>query len=218
VRKVFYVPRITSKSDAFGPGLAEKAGVVANTIAAIEKGDGTSEPNARTLGKIMRAFEAAGVELTDDGGMRPRLNRVAYYAGAEGFRKFFDDIFNVVRSHPSPDVSIANVNEGLFAKFLGDYEAVHIARMATISPPRYKVLLKENDLNLRSSAYSEFRWVSANQFADVCIYIYGDKSAFIEFAADTVSVTVVDSPSVSRSLRRMFDATWADAKPVGESA
>ncbi len=198
--------------------LAEKAGVVANTIASIEKGDGASEPNARTMAKILGAFQAAGVELTDEGGVRPRMNRVEYYSGADGFRNFFDDIYDVVKNHPHPDVCIANVDETLFAKWLGEYEQVHITRMATLKPPRYKVLLRENDLNLRSSAYSEFRWVDANNFADVCIYLYGDKSAFIDFGADTVSVTSVDSPSVSRSLRRMFDSAWNDAHPIGGDA
>lgn len=195
--------------------LAEKAGVVANTIAAIEKGDGSSEPNARTLAKIMGAFEAAGIEMTDEGGVRPRMNRVEYYTGMDGFRRFFDDIYDVVKHHAEPDVCIANVDEILFAKWLADYEPVHIARMATLNPPRYKVLVKQNDLNLRSSAYSEFRWVDADHFADVCIYLYGDKSAFIEFGTDSVSVTSVDNPSVSRSLRRMFGSAWNEAHPIG---
>lgn len=195
--------------------LADKADVVVNTIAAIERGDGASEPNARTLAKIMRAFEEAGVELADDGGVRPRVSRVSYFTGKDGFRRFFDDIYETVRTHPNADVCIANVDELLFAKWLGDYEAVHIARMTTLAPTRYKVLLKENDFHLRSSLYSEFRWLEANRFADVCIYLYGDKSAFIEFAVDSVSVTVVDNMPVTRSLRRMFDASWAASSPVG---
>lgn len=194
--------------------LAKKADVVANTIASIEKGDGTSEPNARTLAKIMAAFEQGGVELVEDGGVRPRLSRVSYYTGPDGFRRFFDDIYQTVSTHPNPDVCIANNDDALIQKFLGDYEVKHIERMSKLSLPRYKVLNKESDLYIRSSQYCEFRWISNSQFANTCVYIYGDKTGFIDFEHDSVMVTVVDSPNVSRALRRMFDVSWANSKPL----
>ena len=43
--------------------LAEKSGVSAVTISAIERG--SSDPRASTLTKIQRAFEAAGIEFTN---------------------------------------------------------------------------------------------------------------------------------------------------------
>jgi DNA-binding XRE family transcriptional regulator len=195
--------------------LAEKAGVVANTIAAIEKGDGSSEPNARTLAKIMGAFEAAGIELTNDGGVRPRVSRVSYFTGTEGFKQFFDDVYETVKDHIDPNVCVTNVNESLFQKWHGQYDAAHVARMSALDLKPYRALLKENDKNTRTSKYCEFRWVSDNQFADTCVYIYGDKTAFIDFEQDTVIVTLVDSSKVSGSLRRMFDVTWQNAMPVG---
>jgi len=195
--------------------LANRAGVAPNTLATLEKGEGNSEPNARTMGKILGAINQAGLEFTEEGGVKPRVSRVGYFTGADGFRRFFDDIYETVSTHPHPDVCIANVDELLFQKWLSDYEAVHIARMAQLAPQRYKVLLKENDLNLRSSEYSEFRWVDNSQFADTCVYIYGDKTAFIDFDKNTVNVTMVDSANVSRALRRMFEATWTDAQPTG---
>ena len=52
--------------------LAEKSGVSAVTISAIERG--SSDPRASTLTKIQRALEAAGIEFTngDTPGVRLR--------------------------------------------------------------------------------------------------------------------------------------------------
>lgn len=195
--------------------LAERAGVVANTIAGIERGDGSSTPNARTMTKIASAFETAGVELTDEGGVRPRVSRVTYFTGEEGFRHFFDDVYEVVKSHPNPDVCVTNVNEALFQKWHGKYDAAHIARITALDPKPYRALIKENDRNLRTSRYCEFRWISNSQFADICVYIYGDKTAFIDFEPNTVTVTVVDSLKVSGALRRMFEVTWQNSQEIG---
>ena len=195
--------------------LATRAGVAPNTLAALEKGDAASEPNARTMGKILGTITQAGLELTDDGGVKPRLSRVSYFTGAEGFHRFFDDIYETVSTHPHPDVCIANNDDALIQKFLGDYEVIHIDRMSKLGLPKYKVLVKESDTYIRSSQYCDFRWVANSQFADTCVYIYGDKTAFIDFAANTVTVTLVDSQNVSSALRRMFEVTWNSAKSVG---
>lgn len=195
--------------------LAEKAGVVANTIAAIEKGDGSSEPNARTMGKIISAIEAAGVEFTDEGGVRPRVSRVTYFTGEEGFHEFFNDVYESLKKTSDPDVCIANADESLFEKWHKKYDAMHTARIADLKLPPYKVLLREDDFKSRISlGYCDYRRVSSNLFADICVYIYAEKTAFVDFGHNTVTVTVVDSRKVSEALRRMFYVTWDSGEPV----
>lgn len=195
--------------------LGAKVGIAPTTVSAIERGRiaGSKE----VLTRILLAFQSGGVECTDDGGVRPRLNKVSYFIGSDGFKTFFDDVYSVVKSHTNPAVSIANADESLFQKWLGEYEAIHIARMSALQIVRYRVLLQENDTNLRSSAYSEFRWSKSDSFASTCVYIYGDKTAFIDFGNDNVTVTLVDSLSVTTALRRMFDASWNNAVPVGNN-
>jgi len=197
--------------------LANRASVVSNTIASIEKGDGSAEPNARTLAKIMSAFEQAGVEMTDDGGVRPRLSRVSYFTGRDGFHRFFDDVYETVKGDPDADVCIANNDEAQFQKWHSEHDAAHVARMAQLKKPRYKVLMKEN-VYCRDLDYCEFRWVKDSQFADTCVYIYGGKTAFIDFEPDNVIVTLVDSSNVSSALRRMFESTWQNSTPIGKTA
>jgi hypothetical protein len=76
--------------------------------------------------------------------------------------------------------------------------------------------LRNDDDYLPSSAYCEYRWVPPEQFADVALYIFGDKSGFIEFMENDVRVTVVENGAVTESLRKMFELAWglASLKPV----
>lgn len=190
--------------------LGEKVGVGATTISAIETG--RSSGSKEVLSAIIYAFDAAGVELTSDGGVRPRQSKIISYRGKDGFKAFFDDVYSVAMTHTMPDICVTNVNEAEYDKWLGTYEVVHAERMQNIKDMKLRVLLKERDTNLSSNAYCEYRWLLAEQFADVSLYIYGDKVAFIEFSQNDVSITLVESASVTLSLRKMFEMTWKNAQ------
>lgn len=71
--------------------------------------------------------------------------------------------------------------------------------------------MKERDLHLTSTAYCEYRWVPEQRFADVSLYIYGDKVAFIEFSERDVTVTVAESKAVTEAQRKMFELAWENA-------
>lgn len=190
--------------------LAAKTGSVKEgAIYKIE--DGTNDGSIETLTAIVRTFESAGIEITEDGGIRPRQSRVRSYRGAEGFCAFFDDIYEVARTHPSPDFCVSNVREALFEKWLGSYDAIHMNRMSKLKQHKVRALLKAHDSYDSSSSYTEYRWVAEDTFADVSFYIYGDKVAFIEFLENTVVVTVVDNQAVANSHRKMFDVAWSVA-------
>lgn len=189
--------------------LGEKVGVGATTISAIETGRSSGSKDVLTA--IIYAFQAAGVELTEDGGVRPRQSKVASYRGKDGFKAFFDDVYEVASTHKNPDISITNVNEAEYDKWLGSYEVVHANRMTKLENVKLRVLMKERDIHLTSTSYCEYKWIPEEQFADVSLYIYGDKVAFIEFSEHDVSITLVESPSVTLSLRKMFEITWKNA-------
>jgi transcriptional regulator with XRE-family HTH domain len=189
--------------------LGERVGVGATMISAIETGRSSGSKDVLTA--IIYAFQAAGVELTEDGGVKPRQSKVASYRGKDGFKAFFDDVYEVASTHKNPDICITNVNEAEYDKWLGSYEIVHANRMTKLENVKLRVLMKEHDIHLTSTSYCEYKWIPEEQFADVSLYIYGDKVAFIEFSEHDVSVTLVESPSVTLSLRKMFEMTWKNA-------
>jgi len=188
--------------------LAEKVGVGTTTISAIETG--RSAGSLEVLSAILYAFQSAGVELSEDGGVRPRQSKVSIYRDHDGFCAFFDDIYEVAKTRDMPDICITNVNEAEYDRWLGAYEPIHAKRMTQLKT-KLRVLMKKHDLHLTSTAYCEYRWVPEEQFADVSLYIYGDKVAFIEFQERNVTVTVVDSKAVTDCLRKMFELSWANA-------
>lgn len=78
--------------------------------------------------------------------------------------------------------------------------------MAQLDKVKLRVLMKEQDTHLTSTAYCEYRWVPKEQFADVSLYIYGSKVAFIEFLEADVTVTIVDNEAVTEALLEMWMA------------
>lgn len=195
--------------------LGEKVGVGATTISAIETGRSSGSKDVLTA--IIYAFQGAGVELTEDGGVRPRQSKVISYRGKDGFKAFFDDVHSVASTHNKPDICITNVNEAEYDKWLGSYEVVHASRMTKLKNIKLRVIMKENDIHLTSTSYCEYKWIPKEQFADVSLYIYGDKVAFIEFSDHDVSVTLAESPSVTLALRKMFEITWKNANNKANS-
>ena len=162
---------------------------------------------------IKSCLSNLGVEFVGNATVRLAEKRILTYSGHDGFRKFFDDIYDVAKTHHNPDICITNVNEAEYDKWLLDYEPIHNQRMTALDNPiKYKVLLKENDTHITSDTYCKYKWTPEELFSDVSLYIYGDKSAFIEFSDNNVVVTVVESETVTDSLRKMFQVTWKSAK------
>jgi DNA-binding XRE family transcriptional regulator len=189
--------------------LAKRVGVQKTMISAIETGrsNGSIDLNSR----IVYALQAGGVEFTNDGGVRPRQSKISIYKGEEGFKTFFDDVYEVAKTSETPDICLTNVNEAEYDRWLGSYEPVHTKRMADLKSVRLRVLMKEQDTHLTSTEYCEYRWVPSESFADVSFYIYGKKTAIVEFSKDNVLVTVIDNEAATIALRKMFDVFWNNA-------
>lgn len=189
--------------------LGAKVGVGATTISAIETG--RSSGSLEVISAIIYAFQSAGVEITEDGGVRPIQSKVSVYRGEDGFRAFFDDVYEIASTRENPDICVTSNDETLYDKWLGSYEPIHVNRMMKLKIPRLRVLMREADTVLTSTGYCDYRWVKPDQFADVSLYIYGDKVGFVEFMETDVRVTVVSNTAVTDALRKMFDMAWLNA-------
>jgi|TARA_R110002126_G_scaffold282931_1_gene431808 transcriptional regulator with XRE-family HTH domain len=187
--------------------LAEEAHLSKASIQNYEIGKST--PNISSLNKMIKAFERAGVEFTEDGGVRPRQNQIMVLNGHEGMKTLFDDIFEVVRSHSNPDLCVSNVDEAAFDRWLGAPKSLQAQR--SIGGARYnpRALIKDAGAQLTPGSYSEYRITAAECVADVSLYLYGDKAAFIESSAGGVKVTIMEGRDMIESLRKMFEAVWS---------
>ncbi len=192
---------------------AKLLGIAPNTLSKIESGQ--ADPPASRIQEIQDYYERQGIEFTEADGVRRKEQNVRIFEGQNNFWLFFDDIYEVARNHPTPDICITNVEEAEFDRWLAQYEPIHNERMTKLKGHKLRVLLKENDHNLTSSTYCQYRWMKESQFADASLYLYGDKSAFIQFKPNNVIVTVVESPAVTDSMRKMFESVWDNSKEMG---
>jgi DNA-binding XRE family transcriptional regulator len=189
--------------------LAAQVGVGTTMISAIETG--RSKGSLTVLSNIIKVFELAGVEITVDGGVRPLQNRVIIYRGQDDFRRFFDDVYYVASTHENPDICVTSTDEAIYDYWLSDYLDTHVQRILSLHPLKMRVLINENDTNPASEDYCIYRRVPEAEFFDISIYLYGDKSGFVEFFENDVVVTVVENPTVTKALRRLFNFSWEGA-------
>lgn len=189
--------------------LGKRCGATKATISGIETGKSTG--SVELLSRIVYALQSAGVEFTEAGGVQPRQSKIVIYRGRDGFTSFFDDVYEVAKTHEKPDICLTNVKEAEYDQWLGSYEPIHTNRMTNLENVKLRVLMKEKDTQLTSTGYCEYRWVPEKRFADVSLYIYGDKVAFIEFSERDVVATVVESRAVTEAQRKLFEEAWENA-------
>lgn len=192
--------------------LAERADLSQTGIARIE--NGTNFPNSSTLNKIRTAFENEGIEFINTNGVQRRTSEVRTYQGHEGFIEFLNDVHKVVsNSNSSKEVFVNNVSEDLFLKWEKDFAHVHQARMEAAST-RYKIIIKEGDKNYTASKYAEYRQIPADAFGAIAYYLYGNRTALIDFGQDNVHVYVIHSDSIANFYKAEFNLIWGRSKTV----
>ena len=187
--------------------LSEKSGVGEQAIMKFEN-DGAA-PLTRTVEKIQRVLEEAGVEFLVTGGVQPRQETIRSYKGREGFIEFIWDVYETAKSGKS-DICVSNVNEADFEYWLGSEDAAYTSKMSALKDVNFKILIQEGDKNFSASSYAEYRWVPTEQFSAAPFYVYGDKFAMILFKTD-VTVYVIENADIADAQRIQFNTAWENA-------
>jgi transcriptional regulator with XRE-family HTH domain len=200
--------------------LAERTGISATSIGSIENGQST--PRTNTLNTIQRTFEDAGIEFIGREGMRVRTGNVRVYSGRDGFKRFFDLVFETVR-RDGGEILVSNVEERKFQKWAGDSAEEHMKRMTSVQNLHMKVLLREGDYDFASSDYAEYRWLPKNLFTSVPFYAFSDALA-IMLLDNEPTIVVLQYTAVAEAYRIQFAAMWEaamvpdlDKKPARKS-
>lgn len=185
--------------------LADKVGITTPTLKNIEKGIASK---VETLMKIQNVFEGAGLQFGENNSISERSGEVSTFKGRSGFLHFIMDVYETVKK--GGEIFVNNVDEEDFLKWEGDEAEAHMARMASVSNLRMKILIKEGDINTVSS-YAKYKHLPSDRFGDIPTYIYGDKTAMIIFEEDDVEVFVIQHPSIARYFRGRFLTMWKEA-------
>lgn len=191
--------------------LAEQAGLSQTGIARIE--NGTNKPNSQTLEKIGTAFENAEIEFIASTGVKKRAGEIRLLKGHDGFVNFLEDVYTVVKKNAQGgkvDVVVNNVAEDKFLFWEGDFAVIHEKRMQELDV-QYKIIVKEGDRNFTASKYAEYRWADRETFSHISYYIYGDRTALIDFNSEEVVVYIIHSKAIADFYREEFKRVWTNS-------
>ena len=165
---------------------------------------------ADRLGAIVGFLETKGV-VFEKGGVFLRKPEIQIYEGQVGFWAFYDDIYEVMKAGGA-NIYVNNVKEELFLQWLNKKKEAHDARMSEIKDYRVRILVEQGDENLAANyGKVEYRWTPKDKFSDISFYIYGHKTAIIEFQEDNVFISVLSSDAVTRAFKQTFMNSWENA-------
>lgn len=190
--------------------IAQAIGISANTVSNIEKG--TSRPAHDTLSRLQGFFETQGVEFTDNEGVRKKSGAVRSFRGHEGFVDFVRDVYATIKN--GGNIYVSNVKEDDFLRWEGAEAAPHMERMATVQNLRMHILIEEGDTNYVASQYARYRWAKKENFSNIPLYIYGEKTAIINFSDKDVEVFLIEHAAITQYFRENIIKSWKEAEEI----
>lgn len=187
--------------------LAKRVGVGPTMISALETG--RSQGSIELMRNILIAFRDGGVEFTDDGGLRPVKQNVEILNGAEGLKKFMDDVYEVC-AQEGGEVCVYNAKPSNWTKWLGEeWFSAHNKRMKAVKDNfDLKITTKSDEADLLASSYAEYRGIPDDLWDERSFYAYGNKIGFINFQDKSVDVFVLSQKEFTDSFRSMFKVIW----------
>lgn len=187
-------------------------GVGVQTLADLENGK-TDSPRISTLDTLRLYYEAKGVEFVDDGGIRPRKVMVQQYQGAEGFRKFMDDVYEVAKAQGG-EICLHNAKPGNWIKWLGvEWNTMHTNRMLELGKLDFKITAGHDDYQLIGK-HAEYRWLPREMWNDQSFYAYGDRMALMNFEEESVHIVVMYNRKFADGFRKLFNVAWSTVTTI----
>ena len=192
------------------PDLAERSGITVNPIISFEKG-GNAKPAARTMRRIVHAFELAGIAFTQNGGVEWQNSLVTLLEGETAVKDMMDDIYHTLKDTDG-EVLIAGLSEPEEEdEALTEFVHEHLARLQAANITE-KILVEEGDTNLLAPI-EWHRSLAEEDFSAAPHHLYGDKLAIISWEPQQ-RVTILQDRLMAQTFRAMFYALWKRAKPL----
>jgi transcriptional regulator with XRE-family HTH domain len=191
--------------------LADAAGVSKDTVKNYELS--LNKPNSQTMERIIGTLELSGIEFIGDG-VRREKREIQTLEGTQGIRAFFDLVYDACLKNPAAAIQVANVDEELFVKWMGENDAPHRERMRQLGPRQIQSLVRTGVARTVAGDYSQYKSLDINQFGRVIIYIFGERTALIEMTDMVCKITLIENPLLSETMSKFFNLAWETAKPL----
>lgn len=182
------------------------------TIRKIETGH--ISPRDTTNDDIRRAFEDAGLEFIEPGGVRHQPEEIRVLQGHNGMVTLYEDIYETVKEKET-DIVVVCASELPFSEALGDNRFLHYQRMAKLKDSVKVRCIVEDRTNLPATSYCEYRWISKHYIDSVPFYVYDDKYAIVMFEAEpSPKIVIFKSRITAEAFRRQFYSMWEKATVI----
>lgn len=186
--------------------LADVAGVARVSIKNIETG--ATAPRKDTIEAIQKAFEDHGIEFLPANGVRQRDDIITVYEGSEAEEQLLNDIYHtMLREGAGSEVLIY----GLIEMDPATYP--HEAALARAQIERLKnagvterILGSHGNMHF-VAPWNYYRWLPAEEFSAVPLFIFGSKIALSTDKVPAKSI-VIDNALFAASCRHLFNFAW----------
>jgi len=195
--------------------LAEACGLSVATIRKLEAGN--ISPRGSTNKQIRHAFQKAGLEFIEPGGVRHRPQEITILEGDEGTQIFYDDVYDYANKVGGDIIVVCSNPDAIYLK--GDYKEMHIKRMCAAMPKfAVKCLITDKKISTPAAAYCEYAYMPNNFFASIPFYVYGNKSSFrITTKEGLQRIIVIESGELAEAFYQQFNSLWEKAIPIDTS-
>ena len=188
--------------------LAESAGLSLPSINNLERG--LYSPRPETLRAIVKAFEKAGIEFTDNNGLRqrPEGQGITEFSGPHFIRDLDEDILSVLRSE-NDEIIGCTYDDRKWMEYAAVTNPIYVEARKRIKW-KERLLIPANATFITSPPKS-YRTLPPAMFGTMNYEIYGNRLALIDWKA--MRVTLIKNGLVATMFKKQFDALWAMAKP-----
>ncbi len=185
--------------------LAERVGITKESILNIERGD--KRARSLTMDKIVFVFEEAGIQFTENEGIRRKPIDIETFEGTQRFDEFYDYLYQHLLLKGG-DVCIYVVDEGLFSKYRGDPD-LHRRRMKELvegGKVTCRILAAKSSFK---SEYAQFKRLPESMPSPASFYVFGDCLAMISFSHEPAPYVVLHkSGPFAEAYKQTFNLIW----------
>ncbi len=193
--------------------LAKASGLSAETIKNIEHG--IYVPQESTISAIVNACAKHEIEFVEGEGVRKSTSIVINYEGKTDFRRYVDDIYDILVANPgNRQILVFGNNDKEFIEALGDYASIHLQRMSRLEGLEFRTLVLEG-IDALVTKYIEYRRLKNIAFA-IPFSVYANRFDFITYGQGSLypRVVAIKSQHVADAYRQQFEAMWKISEPM----
>lgn len=162
----------------------------------------------KTIDKIQNFLVFNGIDLGPNDSVRRAHSTISTLKGQDGFRQLYDDYYRTLQQGGEMRL-YSGVSSQVIAGLGEDYVAMHVERMTKIRDRiNIRTLVRHGDAVRFGRAYSDYRWLPPEYFKNRTVYVYGNKTAYVNFCGDDLDVQLIVDDGVAEINATFFDLVW----------